>query len=83
MLGRNRLIGYGVKDDLHFCEWLAGHVGVGAVPGSCFFREDVLLRVPNRRYVVLLLPITLVRPLTGSSLTAAVAMCLWPVGYVI
>ena len=32
---------YGVKDDLHFCEWLAEHVGVGAVPGSCFFREDV------------------------------------------
>ena len=30
-----------VKDDLHFCEWLAEHVGVGAVPGSCFFREDV------------------------------------------
>ena len=23
------------------CEWLAEHVGVGAVPGSCFFREDV------------------------------------------
>jgi aminotransferase len=32
---------YGVKDDLHFCEWLEDHVGVGAVPGSCFFREDV------------------------------------------
>ena len=32
---------YGVDDDLHFCEWLAEHVGVGAVPGSCFFREDV------------------------------------------
>ena len=32
---------YGVGDDLHFCEWLAEHVGVGAVPGSCFFREDV------------------------------------------
>ena len=32
---------YGVRDDLHFCEWLAEHVGVGAVPGSCFFREDV------------------------------------------
>ncbi|MBO6032064.1 MAG: aminotransferase class I/II-fold pyridoxal phosphate-dependent enzyme, partial [Prevotella sp.] len=30
---------YGVKDDLHFCEWLAEHVGVGAVPGSCFFNE--------------------------------------------
>lgn len=32
---------YGVKDDLHFCEWLAEHVGVGAVPCSCFFKEDV------------------------------------------
>ena len=32
---------YGVKDDLLFCEWLAEHVGVGAVPGSCFFKEDV------------------------------------------
>ena len=32
---------YGVKDYLHFCEWLAEHVGVGAVPGSCFFKEDV------------------------------------------
>ena len=32
---------YGVSDDLHFCEWLAEHVGVGAVPGSCFFREEV------------------------------------------
>ena len=32
---------YVVKDDLHFCEWLAEHVGVGAVPGSCFFRSDV------------------------------------------
>jgi aminotransferase len=32
---------YGVKDDLHFCEWLAEHVGVGAVPGSCFFRETL------------------------------------------
>ena len=28
-------------DDLHFCEWLAEHVGVGAVPGSCFFKENV------------------------------------------
>jgi aminotransferase len=34
---------YGVKDDLHFCEWLAEHVGVGAVPGSCFFRESLRL----------------------------------------
>lgn len=27
--------------DLAFCEWLAEHVGVGAVPGSSFFHEDV------------------------------------------
>ena len=32
---------FGVKDDLHFCEWLASEVGVGAVPGSSFFKEDV------------------------------------------
>lgn len=29
-----------VQNDLHFCEWLAQEVGVGAVPGSCFFREE-------------------------------------------
>ena len=32
---------YGVKDDLRFCEWLAEHVGVAAVPGSSFFKEDI------------------------------------------
>lgn len=32
---------FGVKDDTKFCEWLAKHVGVAAVPGSSFFREDV------------------------------------------
>lgn len=32
---------FGVKDDMKFCEWLAKHVGVAAVPGSSFFREDV------------------------------------------
>ena len=32
---------YGVTDDLRFCEWLAERVGVGAVPGSCFFKDDV------------------------------------------
>lgn len=32
---------FGVKDDVHFCEWMAKEVGVGAVPGSSFFREDV------------------------------------------
>lgn len=29
------------NNDLAFCEWLAREVGVGAVPGSSFFREDV------------------------------------------
>ena len=32
---------FGVKDDVTFCEWMAEHVGVAAVPGSSFFREDV------------------------------------------
>ncbi|MDD6194733.1 MAG: aminotransferase class I/II-fold pyridoxal phosphate-dependent enzyme [Lachnospiraceae bacterium] len=32
---------FGVTDDTKFCEWLARYVGVAAVPGSSFFREDV------------------------------------------
>lgn len=32
---------FGYKDDVLFCEKLAQKVGVGAVPGSSFFREDV------------------------------------------
>lgn len=32
---------FGYADDLAFCEDLAKKVGVGAVPGSSFFREDV------------------------------------------
>ena len=32
---------YGYKSDLEFCEMLARDVGVGAVPGSSFFREGV------------------------------------------
>ncbi len=32
---------FGVKDDVAFCEWMAEQVGVAAVPGSSFFREDV------------------------------------------
>lgn len=32
---------FGVTDDVAFCEWLAKEVGVGAVPGSSFFKEDV------------------------------------------
>ena len=31
----------GYKDDYEFCVDLAEKVGVGAVPGSSFFREDV------------------------------------------
>jgi len=27
--------------DLQFCEWMIEHVGVAAVPGSSFFKEDV------------------------------------------
>jgi len=33
--------GFGYGDDLLFCERLAEKVGVGAVPGSSFFREPV------------------------------------------
>lgn len=32
---------FGYKSDLEFCEVLARDVGIGAVPGSSFFREDV------------------------------------------
>ena len=32
---------FGYESDLEFCEALARDVGVGAVPGSSFFREDV------------------------------------------
>jgi len=32
---------FGYENDLKFCEDLAARVGVGAVPGSSFFREDV------------------------------------------
>ena len=32
---------FGFADDLEFCETLARDVGVGAVPGSSFFREPV------------------------------------------
>jgi len=33
--------GFGVTDDVAYCEWLARTVGVAAVPGSSFFREPV------------------------------------------
>ena len=32
---------YGYDSDLEFCEKLAERVGVGAVPGSSFFKENV------------------------------------------
>jgi aspartate/methionine/tyrosine aminotransferase len=32
---------FGAKSDLEFCEWLAREVGVAAVPGSSFFKEEV------------------------------------------
>ena len=32
---------FGCPDDTVFCEWLARVVGVAAVPGSSFFKEDV------------------------------------------
>ena len=32
---------FGYESDLEFCEKLAENVGVGAVPGSSFFREDI------------------------------------------
>ncbi|MFT8889795.1 MAG: pyridoxal phosphate-dependent aminotransferase [Ethanoligenens sp.] len=32
---------FGCTDDLRFCEWLAREVGVAAVPGSTFFRENI------------------------------------------
>ena len=36
---------FGYASDLDFCEKLAEHVGVGAVPGSSFFKE------PENRYI--------------------------------
>ena len=32
---------FGVQDDVKFCEWMAQYVGVAAVPGSSFFKEDI------------------------------------------
>lgn len=32
---------FGASSDLEFCEWMACEVGVAAVPGSSFFRENV------------------------------------------
>ena len=38
LLERPRFAGW---SDTRFCEWMAEHVGVAAVPGSSFFREPV------------------------------------------
>jgi aminotransferase len=32
---------FGAANDVEFCDWLACEVGVAAVPGSSFFREEV------------------------------------------
>jgi aminotransferase len=32
---------FGAKSDMEFCEWMAREVGVAAVPGSSFFKEDI------------------------------------------
>jgi aspartate/methionine/tyrosine aminotransferase len=32
---------FGATSDLEFCEWMAREVGVAAVPGSSFFKEDI------------------------------------------
>ncbi len=32
---------FGASDDLEFCEWMAANVGVAAVPGSSFFKENI------------------------------------------
>lgn len=32
---------FGVKDDNSFCEWMIKNVGVAAVPGSSFFKENI------------------------------------------
>lgn len=36
---------YEAASDVEFCEWMAAEVGVAAVPGSSFFKED------NQRYI--------------------------------
>lgn len=32
---------FGYENDTEFCEWLVRRVGVGAVPGSSFFKDDI------------------------------------------
>lgn len=32
---------FGWKDDYEFCKWMAKEIGVAAVPGSSFFKENV------------------------------------------
>jgi len=32
---------FGSKSDMEFCKWLIKEIGVAAVPGSSFFRENI------------------------------------------
>jgi L-glutamine---4-(methylsulfanyl)-2-oxobutanoate aminotransferase len=32
---------FGMKNDIEFCEWMTEKIGVAAVPGSSFFRENI------------------------------------------
>lgn len=32
---------FGIRDDVAFCEWLTREIGVAAVPGSSFFKENI------------------------------------------
>jgi aminotransferase len=32
---------FGAESDLEFCEWMAEEIGVAAVPGLSFFKEDI------------------------------------------
>lgn len=32
---------FGAESDLKFCEWMAEEIGVAAVPGSSFFKDDI------------------------------------------
>jgi aminotransferase len=32
---------FNIKNDVEFCEWMAREVGVAAVPGSTFFKENI------------------------------------------
>ncbi len=42
--------------DLQFCEWMVREIGVAAVPGSSFFKEDInnLIRLHFAREITVL-----------------------------